>query len=195
MQCSSRQNVMMRPCCPQGDSTVLQVPTASAERSHWRGVPGAEAGRAGRYQAFGKEGSGLADDKPRPSPGDGAARAAAGTPACLARQLPHDWHERCRIRPRAAGDLLRNTPLRRHVLPRRQLDPSGPDPRPRQAGYSSRVRQEPVKNILVKPLCKDWKAILNRQDRSIPRCPLERLRPGCRARTANPLTGKALSRP
>ena len=114
--------------------------------------------------------------------------------ACLARQLPHDWHERCRIRPVLLGTFC-ETPRFAGTCYRAANWVHPGQTRGRGKLDTRHEYAKPVKNIFVKPLCKDWKAILNRQDRSIPRCPLERLRPGCRARTANPLTGKALSGP
>ena len=81
--------------------------------------------------------------------------------ACLERQLPHDWHERYRIRPvlletfceipRFAGTCYRaaNWIHLGQTQGRGKLDT--------HCEYA-----KPVKNIFVKPLCPDWKAILNR---------------------------------
>ena len=81
--------------------------------------------------------------------------------ACLERQLPHDWHERYRIRPvlletfcetpRFAGTCYRaaNWIHLGQTQGRGKLD-------------TRREYAKPVKNIFVKPLCPDWKAILNR---------------------------------
>ena len=81
--------------------------------------------------------------------------------ACLERQLPHDWQQRYRIRPvlletfcetpRFAGTCYRaaNWIHLGQTQGRGKLD-------------TRHEYAKPVKNIFVKPLCPDWKAILNR---------------------------------
>ena len=81
--------------------------------------------------------------------------------ACVQRQLPLDWQQRYRIRPvlletfcetpRFEGTCYRaaNWIHLGQTQGRGKLDVRHQFP-------------EPVKNIFVKPLCPDWKAILNR---------------------------------
>ena len=54
--------------------------------------------------------------------------------------------------PGAVGNALRDAALRGHLLSRRQLDPSGPDARPRQARYASRVQPACQQRIRQTPL-------------------------------------------
>ena len=81
--------------------------------------------------------------------------------ACLERQLPHEWQQRYRIRPvlletfcetpRFAGTCYRAANWIRlgQTEGRGKLD-------------TRHEYAKPVKNTFVKPLCPDWKAILNR---------------------------------
>ena len=81
--------------------------------------------------------------------------------ACLQRQLPGDWQQRYQIRPvlletfcetpRFDGTCYRaaNWILLGQTQGRGKLD-------------TRHQYNQPVKNVFVKPLCPDWKQILNR---------------------------------
>ncbi len=81
--------------------------------------------------------------------------------ACLQRQLPRDWHQRYGIRP-VLLETFCETP-RFHGTCYRAANWIHLGQTQGRGKLDTRHEYaEPVKNVFVKPLCPDWKAILNR---------------------------------
>ena len=81
--------------------------------------------------------------------------------ACLQRQLPRDWRQRYRIRP-VLLETFCETPRFRGTCYRAANWIHLGRTQGRGKLDTRHQYNQPVKNIFVKPLCPDWKAIFNR---------------------------------
>ena len=80
--------------------------------------------------------------------------------ASLQRRLPADWHQRYGIRPVLLETLCESPRFRGACYRAANWIHLG---RTQGRGkLDTRQYAKPVKSIIVKPLCRDWKAILNR---------------------------------
>ena len=81
--------------------------------------------------------------------------------ACLQRQLPRDWHQRYGIRP-VLLETFCETPRFQGICYRAANWIHLGQTQGRGKLDTCHEYNEPVKNVFVKPLCPDWKEILNR---------------------------------